>query len=253
MSRVTPQQKILGIGPEGIDPAGIRPVQAVPNNTTLDPLINAFPASRVFAAGWSSLTIDTATIPVAIPAGQHAFMRLLTLTPDKTAVVGPMAVGQEFVLASIEAELCSIDTVGGGGFTAWGSVAGMGAAVVVGKNLPGQAADAATRTFRAGTCQLPYVTLPAAATPRAHTDDPRLIWSSKMPAGAFAASPQSVVISKDFPPFVFRVTNGEELAAAFVLNGATANALRALPTAIQGCVELRIKVGLVASSRPVGI
>lgn len=249
-----PRMRLDRVGPESIDPNSLYPVPATPNTTTLDPLTTAFPASKTYAGGWASLAVNPTTIPHAIPAGQHAFLRLLTLTPDK-GEPGAAVVGQEFVLSTVELEMVSIDAAGGGTFTAWGSVQGIGGALVVARNLPGRASDAAARIFRAGPCPLPYLAAPAIATPNSYSNFAGYIWSQKFPAGAYTASPQSQALNKDWPPFVERFTYGDTLGVAFVLNGATATAIRALGAAanIQGLLNVRVKVGLVASARPPGI
>lgn len=217
------------------------PIPTATNTRTLDPLTGNFPVRRNYRGDWSELLVALAGPAASFaPAGMGAWLRLVN--------IGPNDVGQEFVLASVNIEALSSDSAGGGGFTAWGNVQGVGAAIIVTKNIPLRDVDG----FQAYPIALASLYPPVAGTVVRTSNNSSLIADISLPAGAYVASPQKVALSKDYAPFVHRFTYGSDrLQAWFVLPGAAMAALAG--NSIRGLVKVNLEIGMVASARPTGI
>lgn len=174
------------------------------------PLADLLPTFRVVRAWATRIAIPSG---FTVPSGHSAWYGLASLRI-------PGDFGQDFALSAVRIEQAATDNAGGGGeFVSWGDTMGSSAAVVVGTRLPIQSGSWTTAVAD-------VVGVETSGAPILTTNHPReLIVEQSFPPGGYAdATPNKWTIVQEFGAFVYRLTSGDALDVALVLNGAQAQA-----------------------------
>lgn len=227
----TPGATMMGFGNRPVQwrPAGQRPTdERAASRTLLNELAAKFPLSETIAAGFTSLTIPATPVPGAADA---AWFSLVNIDPVKV-------LGQEIVTFGLWLDMLSTDPDPEFPLlqAAWGDAFGLGAAIVIGQDLP---------VGPAGTWSVapPPVSGIDAGLMSVHTNQVgRKHWSRSFPTGERHSGPQKRGLPGSIVPFVRRITEGHRLCAAFVLNRTQFIAGNGL--SLGGLVDLEIYYGL---------
>ena len=174
-----------------------------------------------------------------IPAGQSALFGLVNATIGET-----LADNQVLQASAMTMLPCNPDGVAVNGEAspaAWGTDLGLGAAVVVGVDLPIKLGE-----WTGGSVYLPGVET---------AGDTRLNGESKyldhwtFPTGKIGTAPvQKVTVPRNYAPNAFRLIEGDRLCVALVLRRATA--IAAAGGNWSGLVDLRLQMGVRTAPRP---
>ena len=192
--------------------AGTGAAELNPRISGRAPMIDAAPALSGLSAAFRAIEIPA---NLTISAGSAAWYKLESLA----ALQG----GQEFVATGVHFSLLPCDVTGdgdGSGLSslAWGTTSGLGAAIVIGIDLPG-----ALNTWEAGPGTVTGIddasTMPAAAR-LARTRQRPWIHAQTFPSGQLADT-QGIPWKKDFGRSfggaLARVTNGHSLDVSLVV------------------------------------
>jgi len=166
------------------------------------PLADILPTFETLAGWFRAIEVDAPSIPTGNFAWFGLSRTIIHATND-----------QEIWLAGITAELMppDVDGAAGGSALAWGESTGLGAALVVGANLPIQLGQwTASPATVAGLGDSAINTVGTQCRP---------LWSTTFPTGKMTDStPNKWHIAKNFAPLVYRFAAGSSLDIALVVN-----------------------------------
>lgn len=165
-------------------------------------------------------------VDMLLPAvDRHGYMAELDIPAEFAAAAGLSAwypllsvkaesEGQELSLNGCKIEALPADVDGTTGFDPWGTQAGSGAAIIVGRNLPIK-----TGQWTAAPCYFPAMetVAPGLRTP---TPPPEYIEAWSLPPGKFTdATPSVLYAVRDYGPRGIRVPRSARVDVALVIRG----------------------------------
>ncbi len=197
-------------------------------------LASKFPYCDSVSASFTSIPVPDLTVP----AGQSAWLSLVNFDPWAE-------LNQDIVVFGIWTDMlsCNPSPTTPASEAAWGDDKGLGAAIIVGdQQLPIGAPGAFT------TAAVPIAGVESAVGLVTNSRG-RKFWSRTFPTGKYTTGWNKRGINGAVVPFVRRITKGNSLRAAFVLNRTQANAAPLLT--INGYMDLEIYFGF--SKNPVDL
>lgn len=205
--------------------------------TTRSPLTDTFPTTIHVRGGFGRVPAPDATaFPGIVPTDMHALFPLINVRAGDLA-------SQDLLLTAVHCSLGS-GHAGAGGIparAAWGDPSGLGAAVVVGLNLPGlKEATGATGSWSAA--RLPIGWVDTAIQPTV-LNDTRIVFASPFAPGQQSSGPSRIDPSESFPPHVYRLRKQDRIQAAFVLPRTIVNGVIGTANVFEGICEVRIRLG----------
>lgn len=197
-----------------------------------------FPMAMTMAAEFTQLTIPVGT---SVPAGSALWHSLIDFDPWQQ-------LGQDIVVFGIWLDMLSPNPTPTtpASQAAWGTDTGLGAAVIVGdRQLPGTGNGTGTWI----NAPAPIAGIDSAMTAAVYGSMGRRHFARTFPTGKLTTGWNKRGLNGAIVPFVQRITQGNSLRAAFILNRTDANAS---PTkTIDGYVSLEVYFGL--TKNPVDI
>lgn len=200
-------------------------------------LASKFPMSMMIAAEFTQLTNPVPASIATVPAGQWLWHNLIEFDPWAR-------LKQDIVVFGIWMDMLSTNPSPTTPATqaAWGEATGLGlgAAVVVGdRQLPGTGMGSST--FTTGVAQIAGIDSSVVAV---YDSLDRRHFARSFPTGKLTTGWNKRGLNGAIVPFVRRITQGNVLRAAFVLNRADAIAAGNANKTIDGYVSLEIYFGL---------
>ena len=196
-----------------------------------------FPMSGMIAAEFTQLTIPAATV---VPAGQWLWHNLIDFDPWQS-------LNQDIVVFGIWMDMLSPNPSAAVPATQanWGTDQGLGAAIVVGdRGLPGTGQG--SNTWSNGVAEIAGIDSSVLAV---YNSLDRRHFARTFPSGKLTTGWNKRGLNGAIVPFVRRITQGNRLRAAFVLNRTDANA--GANKTVDGYASLEIYFGL--TKNPVDI
>jgi hypothetical protein len=241
--RPTGRADVAGTGTATPSGAGRRAAEDLARTIGRSPLVNILPPVRMELAGATWIAVPSGLVA---PSGSAAWYGLRRLT------IGPSRA--DLQLTAVAMTLLPPDTVGGafGGsplptlfpFRAWGDSTGLGAAVVVGRNLP---IEPNAWTFNpAGIPGIDWGGggIQQQASLTSLNSMPDYIAVGTFPTGSLRdVAPNKVWARWNFQPHAHRVTEGQTLDVALVVRSGTVAALGA-DHALACYIDVQLVLGL---------
>ncbi len=201
---------------------------------TTTPLTGLFPECRTITGGFRQIDIPSG---ITAAAGTSAWYPLVNMRP--TDVYG----GDGVVLFGVDIEFASTDNADAAavdaGHTDWGSAKGMGAAIVVGSNLP-----IANGAWTIAPCNVPGAQ-DSGTIALVEANQTAYYFAATFPMGSWNdAIPFKSRLTKSWAPYGFRIKLESELQVALVIDGPQIETGSTNTTDVYGLANVQLNIGL---------